>query len=366
MDICAVNWTALTQQIQYITSHDSPNFGYPMGVRGQNRPEKIVIHHWGSDRSTFAGSISWLCNPASEVSAHFVASAGKVACLVNLTDAAWHAGESWHNQHSIGIECNPRCSDDDMQTVAILVAGLWKIYGKLPVIGHRDVVSTNCPGRWYPRLAELTAMAEAAYNGGASVPVPEDKPAAQIEVGSMVEIRPGAQWYGGAEIPTWVMAKSWPVSDITGDRVVLDKGGICSPIHAEDLVPDSGTAPAPAPESAVEKIEVDGRWGRDTTLALQRKLGMSNCDGVLSNQYQGNVGACIMVDAIHASGWEFVAYVSDVGSDTVRALQMLVGANADGVLGPNAITALQIWLGVTADGMLGPDTVRALQHWINE
>ncbi len=242
MDICAVNWTALTQQIQYITSHDSPNFGYPMGVRRQNRPEKIVIHHWGSDRSTFAGSISWLCNPAAEVSTHFVAEAGRVACLVNLSDVAWHAGDRWYNEHSIGIECHPRCSDDDMQTVAILIAGLWKIYGKLPVIGHRDVVSTNCPGRWYGRLEELTAMAEAAYSGGVSAPVPEDKPAtAKIKAGDTVRIKAGAKWYGGEEIPSWVMAKSWLVSDITGDRVVLDKGGICSPIHLEDLVPESGT-----------------------------------------------------------------------------------------------------------------------------
>ncbi len=374
MDITAINWTEMAQQIRYITEHDTPNFGYPTGKKGQNTPKYIVIHHWGSDKSTFAGTVSWLCNPASEVSAHFVAEAGRVACLEDLSAAAWHAGDRWYNEHSIGIECHPRCSDGDMQTVAVLIAGLWKVYGKLPVIGHKDVVATGCPGRWYGRLAELTAMAEAVYNGGVSDPAPEDEPVGEIQVGSVVKIRPGAQWYGGAEIPDWVMAKRWPVSDISGDRVVLDKGGICSPIHLADLVPASGTmsapvpapAPVPATKPTVPQIDVDGKWGRDTTLAVQRKLGMPVQDGVLSNQYRGNLDACILRDAIHMSGWEFVGTVSGIGSDTVRALQRMVGADADGVLGPNAITALQRWLGVKADGVLGPETVRALQQWCRQ
>lgn len=257
MDIYAFNWVELAKQIQYITKHDSPNFGYPDGVRGTNHPKYIIIHHWDAleNHPMFGGTISWLCNGnrSDPTSAHFVAEEGRVACLVDLSNAAWHAGDRWYNEHSIGIECNPRCSKGDMQTVAILIAGLWKVYGKLPVIGHKDVVATGCPGRWYSELAQLTAMAEAAYSG-ASAPKPEDKPAAEIKVGSVVKIRSGAKWFGGEEIPAWVMAKSWPVSDISGDRVVLDKGGICSPIHMADLVPDSGTAPKPAPKPAAIKV----------------------------------------------------------------------------------------------------------------
>ncbi len=219
-------------------------------------------------------------------------------------------------------------------------------------------------------LAAALGKAIATLCGVETTPqsAPEDKPTGEIQVGSMVRIRTGAQWYGGAEIPDWVMAKSWPVSDISGDRVVLDKGGICSPIHLADIVPESGTAPAPAPDSAPAEpqIEVDGRWGRNTTMAVQRKLGMAVQDGVLSNQYQGNLDACIRRDSINANGWDFTTHVSSVGSDTVRALQRMVGVAADGVLGPQAITALQIWLGVTADGVLGPDTVRALQRWCNQ
>lgn len=279
---------------EYITSYDSPNFGYPDGTRGQNVPQEIVIHHWGSDEATFNGTVGWLCNPASQVSAHFVVEAGRVACLVNWNDAAWHAGSKEHNKKSIGIECHPRCSDADMQTVAEVIALMWKEYGKLPLVGHKDVANTGCPGRWYSRLGELEAMAEAVYGGG--------------------------------ELP--------------------------------DPIPE------PDPEPTEPAIDVDGVWGPATTRRTQKKLGCASVDGVLSNQYAGNVGACIWEDVI-GGGWNLQDTVSSIGSDCVRAIQKLVGVEADGVFGPATIRALQRFLGITADGVMGPATVRAWQNWLN-
>ena len=150
----------------YITKYDSPNFGYPGGTHGQNKPKKIVIHHWGSDDSTFEGVVGWLCNTEAQVSAHFVVEAGRSACLVDWNDAGWHAGSKTVNMSSIGIECHPRCSYADMVEVAKVIAMLWETYGKLPIIGHKDVVATACPGRWYDKLSELAEMAEVIYNGG--------------------------------------------------------------------------------------------------------------------------------------------------------------------------------------------------------
>lgn len=159
---------------KYITEYDSPNFGYPIGTHGQNKPKQIVIHHWGSDDSTFSGVVNWLCNPKSEVSAHFVVEAGRSACLVNWSDAGWHAGNKTVNMSSIGIECHPRCSYADMVEVAKVIAMLWAEYGKLPLIGHKDVVATACPGRWYDKLDKLKEMAEVIYNGG-ELPESEQK-----------------------------------------------------------------------------------------------------------------------------------------------------------------------------------------------
>lgn len=78
-----------------------------------NSPEFIVLHHTGS--TSFNGTVSWLCDSTSKVSAHFVIGTdGKIIQLVKLQDAAWHAGKSeWTidghkysglNNYSIGIE----------------------------------------------------------------------------------------------------------------------------------------------------------------------------------------------------------------------------------------------------------------------
>lgn len=147
---------------QYITEHDAIN--YFKGREGE-RPKIIVIHHWGKLGQSFDNVISWFCdNPNCETSAHYVVEAGKVACIVDLDDTAYHAGDWDYNLKSIGIECRPEATDADYATVAELVADLWETYGKLPLIGHRDVpnVPTGCPGIW--DVKRLQTMAEKLYN----------------------------------------------------------------------------------------------------------------------------------------------------------------------------------------------------------
>ena len=181
-------------EYKYITEYDSPNFGYPIGTHNQNKPKQIVIHHWGSDDSTFSGVVNWLCNPKSEVSAHFVVEAGRAACLVNWNDAGWHAGNKPVNMSSIGIECHPRCSYADMVEVAKVIAMLWEEYGKLPLIGHKDVVATACPGRWYDKLEKLAEMAEVIYGGGE---LPEtEEPYKQILLGEFKTLREADDYLG--------------------------------------------------------------------------------------------------------------------------------------------------------------------------
>lgn len=82
----------------------SPNIG------GRIEPTLIVLHDTASPLAS-DGSISWLCNPQSKVSAHFVVGRdGRVTQLVPCDRAAWHAGQSsWCgrancNGYAIGIE----------------------------------------------------------------------------------------------------------------------------------------------------------------------------------------------------------------------------------------------------------------------
>lgn len=84
----------------------SPNFGpRQAGLRA----DMIVLHYTGMQFG--ASAEAWLCDPASEVSAHYlVHEDGHVVQMVRESDRAWHAGRSsWRgvtdiNSCSIGIE----------------------------------------------------------------------------------------------------------------------------------------------------------------------------------------------------------------------------------------------------------------------
>lgn len=179
-----------------ITSKNSPNIG------GGNTPQYVVIHHWGGDGLSFWGVVNWLCNPRARVSAHYVVGGNDVACLVNEGRAAWHAGNRWYNTHSIGIECRPEMDSTTYKTVIETVAMIYKHVGRvLPVIGHKDIVATACPGRYYPYLKDIQAQATALYKSGkapsgASAPsVPSGKLTIDGEFGNL-SVTAMQKWLG--------------------------------------------------------------------------------------------------------------------------------------------------------------------------
>lgn len=147
----------------YITKYSSPNYFQAPA----NDPKFIIIHHWGSDGQSFNGVVNWLCSSRSKVSAHYVVGGNQCACLVNEGRGAWHAGNKWYNLHSIGIECRPEMDVETYRTVIETVAMIYKHLGKvLPIIGHKDVAQTACPGRYYPHLKDIQAQATALYRSG--------------------------------------------------------------------------------------------------------------------------------------------------------------------------------------------------------
>lgn len=88
------------------TLHPSANFG---PRRDGAKPTILLLHYTGV--STAAKAISWLANPASEVSCHYVIDDdGRITQMVAEEMRAWHAGAgSWAgnadiNSSSIGIE----------------------------------------------------------------------------------------------------------------------------------------------------------------------------------------------------------------------------------------------------------------------
>lgn len=151
---------------QYITQYDAACYTPGRTYQGVNYAvDKIVIHHWGADGQTFDSVVGWFTNPNCGTSAHYVVEDRKVACMVNLYDTAYHAGDWFANLSSIGIECRPEMSDDDLETVCELVAYLYGVYGELPIYPHKYFSKTACPGRYEAKLDYIKQRALEILNG---------------------------------------------------------------------------------------------------------------------------------------------------------------------------------------------------------
>jgi len=107
---------------------------------------KVVIH---VTQGSYAGSISWFQNPASQVSAHYVirSSDGEITQTVRDSNTAWHARSA--NSSSIGLEHegyvdNPAWFTDAMyRSSAALTSHLAARYGipknRTSIVGHSEV-----------------------------------------------------------------------------------------------------------------------------------------------------------------------------------------------------------------------------------
>jgi N-acetylmuramoyl-L-alanine amidase len=129
----------------------SPNFGER---RGGLRPSLVVIHYTAME--SCAAARDRLCDPAAEVSAHWLISeTGDVEQLVDESLRAWHAGAGeWAgqgdvNSRSVGIELANRGThpfpEPQMVALEALLRGVlsrWRIAPQ-GVIAHSDMA----PGR---------------------------------------------------------------------------------------------------------------------------------------------------------------------------------------------------------------------------
>ena len=97
------------------TSHPSPNHGPRVGAD----ISMLVLH---ATVGSYASALSWLCNPASKASTHYLISkTGYIYQLVMDDRAAWHAGAAqWFDldsgdiqRQSIGVELENRNDGHD-------------------------------------------------------------------------------------------------------------------------------------------------------------------------------------------------------------------------------------------------------------
>lgn len=135
----------------HLIDHPSPNHG----PRRDDAPIDMLLLHY-TDMATAEAALNRLCDPAAQVSAHYlVARDGRMYRLVPEDRRAWHAGRAWWagetdiNGRSIGIELdNPGHShgytDFPEAQMTALTALCREILSRWPippyrVLGHSDV-----------------------------------------------------------------------------------------------------------------------------------------------------------------------------------------------------------------------------------
>lgn len=174
----------------FLPDHDraevrvSPNFG---PRRDCAAPDIILLHYTGM--LTGESAEAWLCDPVSEVSAHYlVHEDGRIVQMVRESDRAWHAGKgSWRgrsdvNSRSVGIEIvnpghafgYPDFPEAQIASVISLCRDIAVRHGISPerVLAHSDVSPGRKidPGEKFPWSALFAAgvghLVEASPIGG--------------------------------------------------------------------------------------------------------------------------------------------------------------------------------------------------------
>lgn len=118
------------------------------------------------------------------------------------------------------------------------------------------------------------------------------KPAvnSSIKVGDLVSIKSGAKYYTGGSVPAWVVSQKWYVSEVKGDRAVINKNekgtsAINSPINVLYLtIAKASAAPAKPTVNYLKKytgkstslVDALKAIGVTSTFAYRSKIAKAN------------------------------------------------------------------------------------------
>jgi N-acetyl-anhydromuramyl-L-alanine amidase AmpD len=218
----------------------------------------IVIHYTAI---SYARTLKAFNIPASDVSAHYVVRGdGHVAQVVGEADTAWHSGNAWFNDHSVGIEIelddntNPEFTAAQYYATAALACGIAARHGipldRAHVVGHNEVPGSthSDPGpTWgWPHFMWLTSLCAPPTAANVRAGFVTETPYPAIAAGetasvSVVLRNDGATaWRRGTaqearlglpgnDTAAAFLGKGWPSPDRPA-------------VQAEDIVPPGGTA----------------------------------------------------------------------------------------------------------------------------
>ena len=280
----------------------SNNIANRVTYSGKNSKKYIVIHETANTRkgaNANAHARLQASGNSRQASWHYTVDDKEIVQSFDDNKQCWHAGNKYYNQNSIGIEICVNSDGNFKKAVDNAVKLTKHLMDKYKisvdnVIQHNQASGKNCPR--YLR--------------------------------------------SGAKGVTWSQFKA-KLSDKTSSKPKPSK-------------PSKST---PKPSKTTSKLTVDGKWGKDTTRALQKALG-TPVDGIISNQLRNSVTTALYGNTVRFGRG---------GSPMILALQRKIGAKVDGYLGPETVRKLQRYLGTVVDGKLSRPSlaVKELQRRLN-
>lgn len=178
--------------------------------------KRIIIHHAASTGDVSAATIhQWhLNNGWSGIGYHYVIrTGGNIERGRPENTVGAHAGAG-SNSNSIGICLAGNLSVQDIteaqiKSLVLLINDIRNRLGDLEVIGHKDVMSTECPGKKFPwsRLWQLLKNEEAVEDGQVKLTVNGRPTKAQLRiVNDRTQVLVSRAWIEVRELASLLMA----------------------------------------------------------------------------------------------------------------------------------------------------------------
>lgn len=145
------------------------------GLSDRKKTTRIVVHHSASDFSTTIYDVyNWhIANGWSGIGYHYIVySDGTVYRGRPENKTGAHAfQDSKHEANSDGIGIciignfqTQYMTAEQMDSLVWLIKDIRERYGKIPVIGHKDVMPTACPGSNFPWAALNRRLEDGTVN----------------------------------------------------------------------------------------------------------------------------------------------------------------------------------------------------------
>jgi len=135
----------------------SPALRFPVTINQRTRTTRIILHHYHSETATPQDVHAWHNDRGFGGFGYNFAVDMDGTIWEGRGIGAFGVHTAGNNHDSIGIACQGRYDDrttamPDTQFNALvaLIRHIRSIYGEIPILGHRDVTATACPGQHFP------------------------------------------------------------------------------------------------------------------------------------------------------------------------------------------------------------------------